>query len=225
MSKESDTADRGCFTCKHGSVDVVDEPCASCAGLRRPPLPNWEPERNDDLDKLIDSFDAPEPLEKEIREVCDALADFLVEKNRTYGNSAAEPVNVFAKGFSPTAQIDVRIDDKLSRLMRGSEDPGDDTAKDLLGDLVLRMVVTGGVEVNLPEWTNDLPDHATLNVRDLLSVLGVGEAMLYRWVKSGKFPEPDRRVHGRGIGGNSRLICEHRNNWSLKTLRAFEVPE
>jgi hypothetical protein len=83
------------------------------------------------------------PLEAEIRKVCQELADFLVEKNRAYGNSAAEPVGIFAKRIDTLAQIDVRIDDKLSRLKRGSEYPGDDTVKDLTGYLVLRMVVAG----------------------------------------------------------------------------------
>ncbi len=38
-------------------------------------------------------------------------------------------------------EIDVRIDDKLSRLQKGQEYPGDDTVKDLAGYLILRMVV------------------------------------------------------------------------------------
>lgn len=81
------------------------------------------------------------PLESEIRDVCQRMADFLVEKNRAYGNSAAEPVSVFAKRLDILAQIDVRIDDKLSRLSKGHEYPGDDTVKDLAGYLILRMVV------------------------------------------------------------------------------------
>ena len=83
----------------------------------------------------------PAPLEPEIRATCADLADFLVEKNRAYGNSAAEPAGVFARRLDPLAQIDVRIDDKLNRLAKGSEFPGDDTIKDLAGYLVLRMIV------------------------------------------------------------------------------------
>jgi len=69
------------------------------------------------------------------------LADFLVEKNRAYGNSAAEPIGVFAKRLDTLAQIDVRLDDKINRLAKGSEYPGDDTVKDLAGYLILRMIV------------------------------------------------------------------------------------
>ena len=81
------------------------------------------------------------PLENEIRAKCAELADFLVEKNRAYGNSAAEPIGVFAKRLDTLAQIDTRIDDKLNRLAKGSEYPGDDTVLDLAGYLVLRMIV------------------------------------------------------------------------------------
>ncbi len=81
------------------------------------------------------------PLENEIRGMCNRIADFLVEKNRAYGNSAAEPAGIFAKRLDNLAQIDVRIDDKLNRLAKGSEYPGDDTVKDLAGYLILRMVV------------------------------------------------------------------------------------
>lgn len=81
------------------------------------------------------------PLEKEIRAKCNQLAEFLIEKNRAYGNSAANPSRIFAKDVSPLAQIDIRIDDKLNRLMKGSEYPGDDTIWDLAGYMVLRMIV------------------------------------------------------------------------------------
>jgi hypothetical protein len=81
------------------------------------------------------------PLENEIRNTCLMLADFLVEKNRAYGNSAADPVGIFARRADPLLQIDVRIDDKINRLKKGSEYPGDDTVKDLAGYLILRMIV------------------------------------------------------------------------------------
>lgn len=81
------------------------------------------------------------PLETEIRKKCNELADFLVEKNRSYGNSAADPLDIFSKGLTPLQKIDVRIDDKLSRMQRGNEYTGDDTYKDLTGYLILRLIV------------------------------------------------------------------------------------
>ena len=85
--------------------------------------------------------DMTAPLENEIRKVCDEIANFLVEKNKAYGNSAAEPAGIFAKRLDTLAQIDVRIDDKLNRIQKGNEYPGDDTIKDLIGYLILRTIV------------------------------------------------------------------------------------
>ena len=79
-------------------------------------------------------------MENSIKEVCRELGQFLVEKNRAYGNSAADPLRVFSK-VDALEQINVRIDDKLSRISRGSEYQGDDTELDLIGYLVLKRVL------------------------------------------------------------------------------------
>jgi hypothetical protein len=76
----------------------------------------------------------------DIRRVCNEVAEFLVEKNKAYGDSAANPVRIFSRA-NPIEQIDVRIDDKLSRIARGSEYVGDDTELDLIGYLILRRVI------------------------------------------------------------------------------------
>lgn len=77
-----------------------------------------------------------EEFEQAVRKVCDDIADLLVAKNKAYGNSALDPINCFFKGDSGTS-IRVRIDDKLSRIMRGNTYADEDTIKDLLGYLVL----------------------------------------------------------------------------------------
>jgi len=59
----------------------------------------------------------------------------LVSKNTAYGNSALDPVRIFST-TNPVEQIKVRIDDKLSRLVRGSA-AGEDVATDLIGYLIL----------------------------------------------------------------------------------------
>ena len=82
-----------------------------------------------------------EQFENTVRSICNEVADMLVEKNKSYGNSALEPINCFYKGDSSTS-IRVRIDDKLSRIMRGNEFQGDDTIKDLMGYLVLLRIAT-----------------------------------------------------------------------------------
>ncbi len=73
-----------------------------------------------------------------IAEECYALRDMLHEKNRAYGNSALDPVRIFSKA-DPEEQLRVRLDDKLSRLARGSA-AGEDVELDLLGYLILIRV-------------------------------------------------------------------------------------
>ena len=68
-----------------------------------------------------------------------AIADMLIEKNAAYGNSALDPVRVFSQA-SPEEQLLVRIDDKLSRLQRGSEYADEDTVTDLIGYLILLQI-------------------------------------------------------------------------------------
>jgi len=80
----------------------------------------------------------PDPA-RALAEVCDEVKRVLLEKNVSYGNSALEPLRIFSRA-GPVAQLDVRIDDKLSRIARGSEYGGDDTELDLIGYLLLRRV-------------------------------------------------------------------------------------
>lgn len=66
----------------------------------------------------------------------DAFRDFLLEKNKAYGNSIYEPVRVFTMS-SVDSLILVRLNDKATRLLKG-ESGGEDSYKDLLGYLILR---------------------------------------------------------------------------------------
>lgn len=74
-----------------------------------------------------------------IIEQCEQIKQMLLDKNRAYGDSAMKPINLFAKGVA-AQQLSVRIDDKLSRIQRGDEYPGDDTILDLIGYLVLYRI-------------------------------------------------------------------------------------
>lgn len=77
-------------------------------------------------------------FETQVRTACSGIADMLVAKNAAYGNAALDPVRVFSKA-DPVEQLRVRIDDKLSRLMRGSN-AGEDVIRDLIGYLVLLQI-------------------------------------------------------------------------------------
>ena len=77
----------------------------------------------------------------EIGRQCDQLKSTLLEKNLRYGNSALNPVRIMSKA-SPDEQLRVRIDDKLSRLVRGSKElvEDEDVVQDLAAYLVLLLV-------------------------------------------------------------------------------------
>ena len=74
-----------------------------------------------------------------IADVCDNIKNMLIEKNKSYGDSALDPIRIFSKASSDE-QIKIRIDDKLSRISRGSEFYGDNDLDDLIGYLILLKV-------------------------------------------------------------------------------------
>lgn len=75
----------------------------------------------------------------DIRRIAKVIGEMVVAKNVAYGDSAVDPVRIFSKA-DPIEQIKVRIDDKLSRFMRGTEYPGDNDIDDLLGYLILLKI-------------------------------------------------------------------------------------
>ena len=79
-------------------------------------------------------------MQEHIKRVCKEIEELLLAKNKAYGNSAAEPINIFAK-TDPMEQINIRIDDKLNRIKKGSEYAGDDTELDLIGYLILKRAI------------------------------------------------------------------------------------
>ena len=78
------------------------------------------------------------PSQYAIEAECDAIKAMLIAKNLAYGDSALNPIRLFSKADA-SEQLKVRIDDKLSRLMRG-KDAGEDVTADLIGYLILLRV-------------------------------------------------------------------------------------
>lgn len=78
-------------------------------------------------------------FEQTVRTVLGEMADLLVEKNAAYGNSALDPVRIFSKADTLEG-LNQRIDDKLSRISRGRDYPGEDTIRDLIGYLTLLLI-------------------------------------------------------------------------------------
>lgn len=94
----------------------------------------------------LDSKNAPpgaDTVAKAI-EFLDRVGKTLREKNRAYGDSAANPVRIFSKA-DPVEAIRVRIDDKISRIKRGGEFmETEDVILDLVGYLALLVAATEG---------------------------------------------------------------------------------
>jgi hypothetical protein len=99
-----------------------------------------------DLNEMRRSAESVSPktnTQVAIQEECRRISNMLIAKNKSYGNSILDPVRVFSKSDT-VEQIKVRIDDKLSRIERGSEFIGDDTLDDLIGYLVLLSIAQKG---------------------------------------------------------------------------------
>lgn len=75
-------------------------------------------------------------FEEKVRRITTEVADMLIEKNKSYGNSALDPIRIFSKADT-LEQLYVRIDDKLSRIKRGNSNINEDTIKDLIGYLII----------------------------------------------------------------------------------------
>lgn len=78
-------------------------------------------------------------VEMAIQDECTRVTSLLIEKNRSYGNSALNPVRIFSRSDT-TEQIKVRIDDKLSRFMNGDDTFKENDLDDLMGYLVLLSI-------------------------------------------------------------------------------------
>ncbi len=70
---------------------------------------------------------------------CENIKQMLISKNQQYGNSFADPVRIFSRA-TPAEGLNIRIDDKLSRIARG-HDAGEDSELDLVGYLILKRVL------------------------------------------------------------------------------------
>jgi hypothetical protein len=79
------------------------------------------------------------PAHEAIEAECLSIMRILQEKNRQYGNSALSPVRIFSD-VSTEEQLNVRIDDKLSRIQMGAHDDQEDPELDLIGYLILKRI-------------------------------------------------------------------------------------
>jgi hypothetical protein len=93
-------------------------------------------------DLQLIATDAPSGI-KIINE-CLEIAEMLVKKNISYGNSALNPIRIFSKADSKE-QIRVRIDDKLNRVKNDQSFLGDNDIDDMIGYLILLKIANKSI--------------------------------------------------------------------------------
>jgi hypothetical protein len=79
------------------------------------------------------------PSGMKILRKCLEIAEMLIDKNISYGDSALSPIRIFATSDS-VEQLKVRIDDKLNRISNSQGYPGDNDIDDMIGYLILLKI-------------------------------------------------------------------------------------
>jgi hypothetical protein len=76
-------------------------------------------------------------FEQQLDQVIREITNLLKIKNKAYGNTALNPVNIFSK-LNAKEALCARLDDKISRIKnKGINDETEDTVSDLIGYLLL----------------------------------------------------------------------------------------
>lgn len=102
----------------------------------------WDALKTHIDDQFIDAhnmLDNKESFAVLVAKECESIKNMLIDKNRKYGNSALEPKRIFSKADS-IEQLNVRIDDKLSRIASAQTDDTEDAELDLIGYLILKRI-------------------------------------------------------------------------------------
>lgn len=86
--------------------------------------------------------------EEKIIEIVDAIKKLLLEKNRRYGDAALNPQNIFYKGNS-TQSIEIRLDDKLSRIKNNNSNLRVNDISDIIGYCILLLISIGATKKDL----------------------------------------------------------------------------
>jgi len=99
-------------------------------------------------------------LDKQIKNI----ADLLKFKNKSYGNSALEPANIFSQA-NAIDSLSARIDDKLMRIKnKGIYDATEDTVKDLIGYLLLLLMAIEERESEIKKESKTSFANSTLQI-------------------------------------------------------------
>jgi len=105
-----------------------------------------------------------------VQNVVNEIRDMLIFKNKKYGNSALKPIRIFSKADS-LEQLNVRIDDKLSRVNNRKDEDDEDVEKDLIGYLILKRIALR------KKPTQDYGDFKKLSTAVLETVLSTNDTL------------------------------------------------
>lgn len=79
------------------------------------------------------------PSGNRIINTCLDITEMLIRKNVSYGDSALNPVRIFAQSDN-IEQIKIRIDDKINRIKNNQGFAGDNDIDDMIGYLILLKI-------------------------------------------------------------------------------------
>ncbi len=95
------------------------------------------------MEKINILYDNQNIFETELIKEIDNIKELLISKNRKYKNSVSNPQRIFSKA-SPIEAINIRIDDKLSRIEQQTKYniiDDEDPELDLCGYIILKRVI------------------------------------------------------------------------------------
>lgn len=108
---------------------------------------------------------------QDLNAVLESIHEVLIEKNRKYGDAALNPNQTFSS-CSAIELINVRIDDKLSRIRNRQNDEDEDPELDLLGYLLLKQIAKRRAQQAAPRQTTTVPSerHTTVSSGDITTI-------------------------------------------------------
>ena len=80
-----------------------------------------------------------EQFQEDLDKVLTKIRTILRDKNRKYGDAALNPSQTFGRS-DPIELINVRMDDKLSRIRNRQNEDDEDPELDLIGYLLLKQI-------------------------------------------------------------------------------------
>lgn len=109
------------------------KPGCQCIECARPSNPQTA------IQVMESEYEGQDQFIQELDNELNKMRTMLIEKNRKYGDSALSPIRVMSK-VSAVEAIQVRQDDKLSRMKNRQNDEDEDPEADFVGYYFLKCI-------------------------------------------------------------------------------------